>query len=174
MDHSRPMWDQSGDAGRLASYRTWRDGDDGMRCVFRGSFRRSSFNAITLPGPASMGKSSKHSLHESSSNDLSIVREELFDPVLAVQRFIARTKRSGSPTIPSTVWARGCGPATSAAPIVLRSRLRAGLVWVNCYADRDVSVPFGGVRQSGSGRDKSLHALDGYSDLKTTWIDLRD
>ena len=51
-------------------------------------------------------------------------------------------------------------------------RLRAGLVWVNCYADGDVTVPFGGVKQSGFGRDKSLHALDKYSDLKTTWIDL--
>ena len=54
----------------------------------------------------------------------------------------------------------------------LSRRLRAGLVWVNCYADGDVTVPFGGVKQSGFGRDKSLHALDKYSDLKTTWIDL--
>ncbi|MNJ03284.1 Aldehyde dehydrogenase PuuC [compost metagenome] len=51
-------------------------------------------------------------------------------------------------------------------------RLRAGLVWVNCYADGDITVPFGGVKQSGSGRDKSLHALEKYSDLKTTWISL--
>jgi gamma-glutamyl-gamma-aminobutyraldehyde dehydrogenase len=51
-------------------------------------------------------------------------------------------------------------------------RLRAGLVWVNCYFDGDITVPFGGVKQSGFGRDKSLHALDKYSDLKTTWINL--
>lgn len=51
-------------------------------------------------------------------------------------------------------------------------QLRAGLVWVNCYMDGDITVPFGGVKQSGSGRDKSLHALDKYTDLKTTWISL--
>ena len=49
-------------------------------------------------------------------------------------------------------------------------RLRAGLVWVNCYFDGDITVPFGGVKQSGFGRDKSLHALAKYSDFKTTWI----
>ncbi|SPC09990.1 hypothetical protein CO2235_MP130023 [Cupriavidus oxalaticus] len=43
---------------------------------------------------------------------------------------------------------------------------------VNCYMDGDITVPFGGVKQSGSGRDKLLHALDKYSDLKTTWIGL--
>ncbi|KDD57104.1 aldehyde dehydrogenase (NAD) domain protein [Bordetella bronchiseptica OSU553] len=43
---------------------------------------------------------------------------------------------------------------------------------MNCYFDGDVTVPFGGVKQSGFGRDKSLHALDKYTSLKTTWIRL--
>jgi gamma-glutamyl-gamma-aminobutyraldehyde dehydrogenase/4-guanidinobutyraldehyde dehydrogenase/NAD-dependent aldehyde dehydrogenase len=50
--------------------------------------------------------------------------------------------------------------------------LRAGTVYVNCYDADDITVPFGGVKQSGFGRDKSLHALDKYTELKTTWIDL--
>jgi acyl-CoA reductase-like NAD-dependent aldehyde dehydrogenase len=50
--------------------------------------------------------------------------------------------------------------------------LRAGTVHVNQYDEDDITVPFGGVKQSGNGRDKSLHALDKYSDLKTTWIRL--
>lgn len=70
--------------------------------------------------------------------------------------------------IPSMGWGPGCGPPTSAA----RTACRAGLVWVNCYADGDITVPFGGVKQSGFGRDKSLHALDKYTSLKTTWIRL--
>jgi len=49
-------------------------------------------------------------------------------------------------------------------------RLKAGTVWVNCYEEGDMNVPFGGVKLSGSGRDKSAHALDEYTDLKTTWI----
>ena len=50
--------------------------------------------------------------------------------------------------------------------------LRSGMVYVNCYDADDITVPFGGFRQSGMGRDKSLHAFDKYTELKTTWIDL--
>ena len=50
--------------------------------------------------------------------------------------------------------------------------LRVGTVWVNCYEEGDLTVPFGGVKQSGHGRDKSLHAMDKFTDLKTTWIEL--
>jgi gamma-glutamyl-gamma-aminobutyraldehyde dehydrogenase/4-guanidinobutyraldehyde dehydrogenase/NAD-dependent aldehyde dehydrogenase len=50
--------------------------------------------------------------------------------------------------------------------------LRAGTVWVNAFDVADVITPFGGFKNSGSGRDRSLHALDSYSALKTTWINL--
>ena len=53
----------------------------------------------------------------------------------------------------------------------LSRALRAGTVWVNCYDEGgDMNLPFGGFRQSGNGRDKSLHALDKYTELKTTLI----
>jgi acyl-CoA reductase-like NAD-dependent aldehyde dehydrogenase len=48
--------------------------------------------------------------------------------------------------------------------------LRAGTVHVNQYDNDDITVPFGGYKQSGNGRDKSLHAFDKYTELKTTWI----
>ena len=50
--------------------------------------------------------------------------------------------------------------------------VRAGVVHVNTYGGADITVPLGGFGQSGFGRDKSLHALDGYTDLKTAWIAL--
>ena len=50
--------------------------------------------------------------------------------------------------------------------------IQAGVVHVNTYGGADISVPLGGFRQSGFGRDKSLHALDTYTDLKTAWIAL--
>jgi acyl-CoA reductase-like NAD-dependent aldehyde dehydrogenase len=50
--------------------------------------------------------------------------------------------------------------------------LRAGSVWVNCFDGGDMTAPFGGYKQSGFGRDKSLHAMDKYTQLKTTWIQL--
>jgi gamma-glutamyl-gamma-aminobutyraldehyde dehydrogenase/4-guanidinobutyraldehyde dehydrogenase/NAD-dependent aldehyde dehydrogenase len=53
-----------------------------------------------------------------------------------------------------------------------RTRAARGMVYVNCYDADDITVPFGGYKQSGIGRDKSLHAFDKYTELKTTWIDL--
>jgi len=43
---------------------------------------------------------------------------------------------------------------------------------VNQYDGDDITVPFGGYKQSGNGRDKSLHAFDKYTELKTTWIQI--
>ncbi len=67
----------------------------------------------------------------------------------------------------SAVWTRDITVAHRVARAI-----RAGTVYVNCYDADDITVPFGGVKQSGNGRDKSLHALDKYTELKTTWIDL--
>ena len=50
--------------------------------------------------------------------------------------------------------------------------IRSGVVHVNTYGGPDNTVPLGGVKQSGNGHDKSLHALEKYVDLKTAWIKL--
>ena len=50
--------------------------------------------------------------------------------------------------------------------------LQAGMVWVNNWAGSDATMPFGGVKQSGNARDKSIYSLEKYTDLKSTWIDL--
>ena len=82
--------------------------------------------------------------------------------------------RCGSPTTRRTVWPPASGRATSRKAHRLARALRAGTVFVNTFDTADITVPFGGFKQSGFGRDKSLHALDGYTQLKTTWIDLSD
>jgi gamma-glutamyl-gamma-aminobutyraldehyde dehydrogenase len=105
-----------------------------------------------------------------ADRDNVIVREELFAPVLAVQTFtddqqaleIASDTEFG---LAAAVWTQDLGRAHR-----FSRSLRAGTVWVNCYEEGDMTVPFGGVKLSGSGRDKSHHALDEYTDLKTTWI----
>ncbi|WP_423196114.1 MULTISPECIES: aldehyde dehydrogenase [unclassified Cupriavidus] len=111
-------------------------------------------------------------IFECPSQTLSIVREEIFGPVLAVTVFeheaeVVRMANDSPYGLGAGLWTADLSRAHRVSRL-----LRAGLVWVNCYMDGDITVPFGGVRQSGSGRDKSLHALDKYQDLKTTWIRL--
>jgi gamma-glutamyl-gamma-aminobutyraldehyde dehydrogenase/4-guanidinobutyraldehyde dehydrogenase/NAD-dependent aldehyde dehydrogenase len=101
-----------------------------------------------------------------------IAQEEIFGPVLAVTEFQGIdegvTLANATPYgLAAAVWTRD----VSTAHRVSRS-LRAGTVWVNTYAATDVMTPFGGFKESGHGRDKSLHALQGYTGLKTTWIKL--
>ncbi len=107
------------------------------------------------------------------SNDMRIAREEIFGPVLATIPFdhleeavaIANDSVYG---LAAAIWTNDVNVAHTAA-----RRLRAGVVWVNTFDTGDISVPFGGFKQSGFGRDKSIHALDKFTDLKSIWLQLR-
>jgi acyl-CoA reductase-like NAD-dependent aldehyde dehydrogenase len=64
------------------------------------------------------------------------------------------------------VWSRDISKALCVAEDVI-----VGTMGVNNYFGGDITVPFGGFKQSGNGRDKSMHAFDDYTELKTTWIE---
>lgn len=105
--------------------------------------------------------------------DMTIAREEVFGPVLAVTKFTdaadaARIANSTVYGLSSAVWTSNL----STAHTMIRA-INAGIVHVNTYGGSDMTVPLGGFKQSGFGRDKSLHALDKYTDLKTAWIALK-
>jgi gamma-glutamyl-gamma-aminobutyraldehyde dehydrogenase len=102
-----------------------------------------------------------------------LAQEEVFGPVLAVTRFrdadealaIANNTIFG---LASGVWTRDISLAHRAA-----REIKAGLVWINGWDACDITMPFGGFKQSGFGRDRSLHALYKYADLKSVSITLR-
>ena len=106
------------------------------------------------------------------TNSMKIAAEEIFGPVLSIIAFdteeeainIANDTEYG---LAAAVWTQDISKAHMVA-----KRLRAGTVHVNSYDEDDITVPFGGYKQSGNGRDKSLHALEKYTELKTTWIRL--
>jgi gamma-glutamyl-gamma-aminobutyraldehyde dehydrogenase len=103
-------------------------------------------------------------------NAMKIAREEIFGPVMGIIRFKTEAEavqlaNNSSYGLQASVWSDNINRAHRVA-----RALRAGTVHVNQYDEDDITVPFGGFKQSGNGRDKSLHAFDKYTELKTTWI----
>ena len=107
------------------------------------------------------------------SPDMRLAREEVFGPVLAITPFddedqAVQMANDHIYALAASVWTDDLNRAHRVA-----RRLNAGTVSVNTVDALDVSVPFGGNKQSGFGRDLSLHSFDKYTQLKTTWIQLR-
>ena len=106
------------------------------------------------------------------NNDMRIAREEIYGPVMSVIGFdnaeeavaIANDSIYG---LAGAVWSNNINTAHKVAAAV-----RVGTMGINNYFGGDITVPFGGFKQSGNGRDKSIHAFDDYTELKTTWIEL--
>ncbi len=135
---------------------------DGARLAFGGAqVRRESGGCFIEP-----------TAFDGVRRDMRIAREEIFGPVLSVMTFRDETEAVSLANdthygLAAAVWTRDLNAAHR-----MSRAIRAGMVYVNCYDADDITVPFGGFRQSGMGRDKSLHAFEKFTELKTTWIDL--
>ncbi len=101
-----------------------------------------------------------------------LFQNEVFGPVLAITPF--KDEEEALHLANATVYGLAAGVWTSNLSRAHRmvAGIRSGVVHVNTYGGADLTVPLGGVGQSGNGHDKSLHAMDKYVDLKTAWIKL--
>lgn len=104
--------------------------------------------------------------------DMQIARDEVFGPVAALMTFeteeeAIRIANDSLYGLAASLWTTNLNRAHRVS-----KKLRAGTVSVNTMDALDFSTPFGGFKQSGFGRDLSLHALDKFTQLKTTWIKL--
>ena len=85
---------------------------------------------------------------------------------------VGRGRHRRRATPPATAWPPRCGRATSARRCAAAKAIRAGTVWVNAYNLFDAALPFGGFKESGFGREMGSVGLDGYTEVKTVWVDL--
>jgi len=105
------------------------------------------------------------------NNAMRVAQEEIFGPVLSVIPFDTREEAVAIANdsiygLAGAVWSRDIDTAHRVARAV-----RVGTMGINNYFGGDITVPFGGFKQSGNGRDKSIHAFHDYTELKTTWIE---
>ncbi|WP_316528027.1 aldehyde dehydrogenase [Kitasatospora brasiliensis] len=136
--------------------------DDGAR------LRTGGERTLTATGGAYL----RPTVFDRVAPDSRLAREEVFGPVLSVLTFDDLDEAVALANATEYGLAAGLWTSDLSTAHKVSRALKAGTVWVNCYEEGDLTVPFGGMKQSGNGRDKSAHALEKYTELKTTWIQL--
>ena len=101
---------------------------------------------------------------------MSVFQNEVFGPLLTVTPFNDEIEAINLANSTSFGLASGLWTSNLSRAHNLIRKIKAGSVFVNTYGGTDNTLPLSGVKQSGNGADKSLHALDKFTDLKSVWI----
>ena len=104
-----------------------------------------------------------------------IFQEEVFGPFVSVSKFIDRGRRPGDwPTIRRSAWRAPSAPATWCAPTGSRPGCKCGIVWINDHHRLDPASPWGGVKDSGIGRECGTESFDQHFETKSVMLRLDD
>ncbi len=128
----------------------------------------------TLKGDLAKGYYVKPTIFTNVNNNMRIAQEEVFGPVLAVIPFssteeVAQLANKTMYGLSAAVWTNDIKKAHK-----LAKQIKSGVVWINCFNAFDPSVPFGGYKMSGYGRELGKHSLDLYTNIKSVWVNLAD
>jgi gamma-glutamyl-gamma-aminobutyraldehyde dehydrogenase len=136
---------------------------EGAKLVFGGN----------VPAGRERGAYVNPTLFTNVRNDMTIARQEIFGPVASVIPF--RTLDEAIAIANDTIYGLAAGVWTrdlDRAHRLIRE-IQAGIIWVNCFDDGDMTQPFGGYKQSGNARDKCFDSLISYTQMKSAWIRLK-
>ena len=129
-------------------------------------------NAVKLEGRCADGFFIEPTVIEGLGPSCNTNKEEIFGPVVTLQKFkteeealeLANTCNYG---LSATIWTQDISKANRVA-----AKVEAGIIWVNCWLLRDLRTPFGGIKNSGVGREGGWEALKFFTEAKNVCVEL--
>jgi phenylacetaldehyde dehydrogenase len=164
----RPSLDPEGHMGPLVS----KEQHERVMGYIEAGKRDGASLVVGGDAPASDGYYVNPTILVDVKPEMSVVREEIFGPVVVAQRFsdldeVAKAANDSAYGLAAAIWTKDVS-----AMHRLASKLKAGTVWGNCHAIIDPALPFGGYKQSGIGREQGRQGIEAYTELKSVIIQL--